>query len=90
MSSMLKKRIRVDKNLASILGVKEGSLIGYAKMIKMIREYVRNQELIVEEQGALKKEEVKVEPIRLKYCFRCGSSIDPGANYCYRCGERLR
>jgi hypothetical protein len=81
LSSISKKRVRVDKNLASILGIEEGSLVGYAKMIKAIREYLKKHELIVEEE---------VEPTRLKYCFRCGSPIDLGAKFCYKCGEKLK
>ncbi|MEM3507622.1 MAG: zinc ribbon domain-containing protein [Candidatus Bathyarchaeia archaeon] len=81
MSSFLKKRIRVDKNLANILGFEEGSLISYAKMIKMIREYLKKHELIFEEEA---------ESVGLKYCFKCGSPIDLGAKFCYKCGIKLK
>ena len=81
MSSVSKKRVRVDKNLASILGVEEGSLIEYMKMIKAIREYLKKHELIVEEE---------VEPTRPKYCFRCGSPVDLGDKFCYKCVEKLK
>ncbi len=92
MSGLLKKRIRVDRNLGLVVGAPEGATVSYAEIQKGLHKYIRENNLRTDVPGGAaplaqssEPEVPKAEP-RGMYCISCGEAIPNGAVFCDLCG----
>jgi hypothetical protein len=92
LSGLLKKRIRVDRNLGFVVGVPEGTTVSYAEIQKGLHRYIRENSLRTDLAGGAappaetaEPEVPKAEP-RGMYCISCGEAIPTGAVFCDLCG----
>jgi len=92
LSGLLKKRIRVDRNLGLVVGVPEGTTVSYAEIQKGLHKYIRENNLRTDMVGeaapsakAVQPDVAKAEP-RGMYCISCGEAIPTGAVFCDLCG----
>lgn len=92
MSGLLKKRIRVDRNLGLIVGVPESTAVSYAEIQKGLHKYIRENNLRTDVAGetapaaeAVRADVPKAER-RGMYCISCGEAIPTGAVFCDLCG----
>lgn len=93
MSGLLKKRIQVDRDLGTIIGVPEGTAVSYAEIQKGLHRYIRDHGLrtdIAKPAGAVvpaaPQPEAAKDQSRGFYCISCGEAIPSGAVYCDLCG----
>lgn len=93
MSGLLKKRIQVDRNLAAVIGVPEGTTVSYAEIQKGLHKYIRDNNLRTDvakaSTTAVAQAPEPVEPkgqTRGYYCISCGEAIPSGAVFCDLCG----
>jgi len=93
LSGLLKKRIQVDRNLGTIIGMPEGTTVSYAEIQKGLHKYIKDNNLRTDvEKGvpaaapqAAEPEAPKVQT-RKVYCISCGEAIPSGAVFCDLCG----
>ena len=93
MSGLLKKRIQVDRNLATVIGVPEGTAVSYAEIQKGLHRYIKEKNLRTDvtktEPAAVPQEaepEAPKDRARGVYCISCGEAIPVGAVFCDLCG----
>jgi hypothetical protein len=91
LSGLLKKRIRVDRNLGLIVGVPEGTTVSYAEIQKGLHKYIRENSLRTDVAGETAPAAEAVQPDvkaerRGMYCISCGEAIPTGAVFCDLCG----
>ena len=93
MSGLLKKRIQVDRNLGTIIGFQEGTIVSYAEIQKGLHKYIRDQNLRIDlpKVGTVTatqtpEPEVTKSEGRGSYCISCGEEIPSGAIFCDLCG----
>jgi len=91
LSGLLKKRILVDHNLASVIGVNEGTTVSYAEIQKGLHKYIRDNSLRTDLKGTPSQPTITSEPesktqAREIYCMFCGEAIPSGATFCDLCG----
>ena len=93
MSGLLKKRIQVDRNLGTVIGVPEGSTVSYAEIQKGLHKYIRDNNLRTDiGKGATAGVPEAPQPEAPKtqargfYCISCGEAIPSGAVFCDLCG----
>jgi hypothetical protein len=92
LSGLLKKRIRVDRNLGQVVGVPEGTTVSYAEIQKGLHKYIRENNLRTDvageaapAAGSAQPDVSRVEP-RGMYCISCGEAIPTGSAFCDLCG----
>ena len=93
MSGLLKKRIQVDRNLGTIIGFQEGTIVSYAEIQKGLHKYIRDHNLRIDlpKVGTVTATqtpgpEVTKSEARGSYCISCGEEIPSGAIFCDLCG----
>jgi hypothetical protein len=93
LSGLLKKRIQVDRDLGTIVGVPEGTAVSYAEIQKGLHRYIRDHGLrtdIAKPASAVvppaQQPEAAKDQGRGFYCISCGETIPSGAVYCDLCG----
>ena len=92
MSGLLKKRIRVDRNLGLVVGVPEGTAVSYAEIQKGLHKYIRENNLRTDIAGGAAPAAEAAQPDVPKaesggmYCISCGEAIPTGAVFCDLCG----
>ena len=92
MSGLLKKRIRVDRNLGLVVGVPEGTSVSYAEIQKGLHKYIRENNLRTDMAGEAAPAGEAAQPVvpkagpRGMYCISCGEAIPTGAVFCDLCG----
>ena len=87
MSALTKKQILADRTLASLAGVREGTVLSYAELTKAMHEYIKKNKLSKGEEELASLASAPLAP-SVKYCSACGASIPGSATYCDRCGEK--
>ena len=90
MSSLTRKQIIADATLSALLGVEQGTLVGYSELTKGMHEYIKRNKLRkVEEDLGLTP---KSPDSSAKYCSTCGSPIlglTGSGRYCSACGNLI-
>ncbi len=93
MSGLLKKRIQVDRNLGTIIGSQEGTIVSYAEIQKGLHKYIRDHNLrtdLPKVGTATTTQTPEPEVTKSKaggsYCISCGERIPDGAVFCDLCG----
>ena len=81
MSSFVKKSVKVDSNLSKVIGMRKGALVSYAEITKGIYDYIKNNDLKVQEGKP-------VSSRSKRYCFRCGVEQEPKVRFCHKCGMK--
>ena len=94
MSGLLKKRVRVDRSLAAVIGVPEGTTVSYAEIQKGLHKYIKDNGLrtdltrrttpIVSQPPESEAPKSQPNP---RYCTSCGEAIPSGAVFCDLCGS---
>ena len=87
MSALTKKQILVDRTIASLAGVREGTLVSYAQLTKAMHEYIKKNKLRKGEEELASLASAPPAPA-VKYCSACGTAIPGSAVYCDNCGEK--
>jgi len=87
MSALTKKQILVDRTLATLVGVREGTLVSYAQLTKAMHDYIKKNELRKGEEELASLASIPPAP-SVRYCSACGATIPGSAVYCDRCGEK--
>jgi len=87
MSALTKKQILVDRTLASLAEVREGTLVSYAQLTKAMHDYIKKNKLRKGEEELASLASVPLAPA-VKYCSTCGAAIPGSAVYCDKCGEK--
>jgi len=96
MSGLTKKQVYVDRNLSSILGVREGELVSYAEIQKLLHKYIKDNDLknparstvplaplpAPSSTGSASSTSMRAQ----KRCVDCGAEIPSEAAYCDVCG----
>jgi hypothetical protein len=93
LSGLLKKRVRADQTLGTVVGVQEGTIVSYAEIQKGLHKYIHDHDLRTDIQktaasSAVRNSEheaTESEP-RRHFCISCGEAIPGGAVYCDLCG----
>ena len=93
MSGLLKKRIQVDRNLGTVVGSPEGTIVSYAEIQKGLHKYIRDHGLrtdTTKEATTAATQTPEPEAVETQtpgfYCIACGEAIPSGAVYCDLCG----
>ena len=96
MSGLTRKQIYVDRNLSSVLCVREGELVSYADIQKLLHKYIKDNDLKNPPRTTLPlaplPTQSSVTPVSpasapaLKRCVDCGAQIPFEAAYCDLCG----
>jgi hypothetical protein len=93
LSGLLKKRIQVDRNLGTVVGVPEGTAVSYAEIQKGLHRYIKEHNLrtdLAKEATPAASQQAKAEAPRGEvpqvHCISCGEAIPSGAVFCDLCG----
>lgn len=93
MSGLLKKRIQVDRNLGTVIGSQEGTIVSYAEIQKGLHKYIHDHNLrtdLPKVGTAATTQTAEPEVTKGKaggsYCVSCGEQIPDSAVFCDLCG----
>ena len=96
MSGLTKKVVYTDETLATILGVKVGTIVSYSELMKGLHAYIKKKNLKNPKLAAVitpLQPPVRTVPTTppspaSMTCKDCGEPIPPGAAYCDMCGVK--
>jgi hypothetical protein len=93
LSGLLKKRIQLDRNLGTVIGFPEGTVVSYAEIQKGLHKYIHDHGLRtdtpkVATASAAQTPEPETPEVQApgRYCIACGEAIPSGAAFCDLCG----
>jgi hypothetical protein len=96
MSGLTKKLIYADRNLSTVIGVREGDLVSYAEIQKGLHKYIKEKDLkspqgrpqsaIMPAAQPTAEKERPPSQAGMKQCRDCGDSIPTEAVFCDLCG----